>query len=190
MASRELASFARVADICIRNHNSIMLRSAAFMAQEKKKIRREHNSYGGAVTLCCVSNRSSLAWNHRGERVRRPFKSTIYNNVRSSPKSLRTLTAWLLSAVIDHAGYLQQILNCEHAAVLSGLLLLLLPVFGGKGQSQNLQDSSDLLTWHSLIPYLTAKATIRASENCPFLKVRLKFLLRLFNLGSPVREAL
>lgn len=136
MASRELASFARVADIWIRNHNSIMLRSAAFMAQEKKKIRREHNSYGGAVTLCCVSNRSSLAWNHRGEGVRRPFKSTIYNNVRSSPKSLRTLTAWLMSAVIDHAGYLQKILNCQHATVLSGLLLLLLlSVFGGKGQS-------------------------------------------------------
>lgn len=188
MASRELTSFARVADICIRNHNSIMLRSASFMAQEKKKIRREHNSYGGAVMLCCVSNRSSLAWNHRGERVRRPFKSTIYNNVRSSPKSLKTLTAWLLSAVIDHAGYLQQILNCEHAAVLSAFFFFFSQFSEEKARA--LQDSSDLLTWQSLIPYLTAKATIRVSENCPFLKVRLKFLLRLFNLGSPVREAL
>lgn len=56
--------------------------------------------------------------------------------------------------------------------------------------STALQDSSDLITWRSLILRPTAKATIGVSEKCPFLKVRLKFALRLFNLGSPVREAL
>lgn len=110
---------------------------------------RKEKKEGGSIILVevlsrwwsgciCVSNRSSLAWNHRGEGVRRPFISTIYKNVRSSQrilKSLRTLTAWLLSAVIDYTGYLQLILNCHHAAVLSGLLLLSLPVFGRKGQS-------------------------------------------------------
>lgn len=48
-----------------------------------------------------------------------------------------------------------------------------------------LQDSSDLLTWRRLILCPTAKGTIGASENCPFLKVRLKFALRLFNLREP-----
>lgn len=69
--------------------------------------------------------------------MRRPFISAVYKNGRSSLlKSPRTLTAWLLSAVIDQAGYLQPVLNCHHAAVLSGLLLLLLlQVWGGKGRS-------------------------------------------------------
>lgn len=117
----------------------------------------------------CVSNRSSLAWNHRGQGVRRPFISSIYKNVRSSLlKSLRTLTAWLLSAVIDHAGYLQPIFNGHHAAVSSSSRFL-------EEKAGALQDSSDLLTWRRLIFRLAAKATIRASENCPFLKVSLKF---------------
>lgn len=152
---------------------------------------------GSIILLCYIV---LLLWLQKGEEKRRiehkfscrsrgcvcVSDRDVLSNLQSIAEPLRTLTACLLSAAIDHAGYLQQILNCQHAAIF---FFCYFSRFSEE-KAAALHDSSDILTWRRLILHLTAKATIGASENCPFLKVRLKFALRLFNLRSPVREEL